>query len=468
MQQTYLIDLQTGQSRLVVAAPHDFVTNVLWSPDSRSFVFGPTYLPPPGDAQSLAGRAMIEIDVPSGRTRRVPASDEVTTRRVLDGLVWADRDTIVMQTGDVREAARRSGGRWRSVAPPAPQVLEPAVRLEVRQDENTPPRLFAIDASGDARMIFDPNPDLTARFALGHVERFRWEGADGRMWSGTLYYPVGYEEGRRYPLVIQAHGHAGPGEFSLNGFGGSHPAMGPSTSIYVAQPLAGRGIVVLQMEDQDIFDLEEANAYMRAYETAISSLDARGLIDPARVGIGGFSRTGWHILYALTHSDFEFAAAIVSDNIDAGYFQGALMPGYFLSEHGGLSYGEGLERWLETAPPFSVERVRTPLRLQTEGAWNAPFLLASWEMFSRLRHLNRPVEYYVVPDVLNGSHALQNPTQVLASQQGAVEWFDYWLNGELPAAIERREDLHRLRALRDRVSVGPRAPLLDWSVTARP
>ena len=52
-----------------------------------------------------------------------------------------------------------------------------------------------------------------------------------------------------------------------------------------------------------------------------------------------------------------------------------------------------------------------------------------WEMFSRLRYLRRPVELYMVPDVEHGSHAMQNPGQLLASQQRAVDWFDFWLNG---------------------------------------
>jgi dienelactone hydrolase len=472
LQQAYLVDLQSGQSRTLLAAPLNFWTRFAWSSDSGSLVVGPTYLPTPTDAQGLAGKAMTEIDIPSGRARRIPVDEEISGRRALDRLDWVDPDLLVMENAGQRAAVRREGGRWRSVpVPTAVSAPLPTVRIEMRQDENTPPRLFAVDGrSGAERMIFDPNPGLTSRFALGHVERLLWEAPDGRRWSGMLYHPVGEQAGHRYPLVIQTHGHAGIGEFSLNGKGGSHPALGVGISVYAAQPLAGRGMFVLQMEDQSIpGGPAELVAYREAYESAIAELDRRGLIDTHRVGISGFSRTGWHALFALTHSNFEFAAALVSDNHDGSYFQGTMSPGSMQYELGALPFGAGLVSWLERSPGFSVERVRTPLRLQMESPDNAPALLNAWEIFSRLRHLGRPVEYNILPNALHGSHALQNPAQALASQQGAVEWFDYWLNGVEPAgagAAERRAEFARLRDLRDAALAQPRAPLLDWSARA--
>src|SRR5262249_56041234 len=43
---------------------------------------------------------------------------------------------------------------------------------------------------------------------LGGGEAVGWEGPDGRSIEGVLIYPVGYEAGKRYPLV--AHIHGGP------------------------------------------------------------------------------------------------------------------------------------------------------------------------------------------------------------------------------------------------------------------
>lgn len=476
LHQLYAIDLQTGVSRVILAAPLPLGTGsrIQWSPDGSSFIWGPTYLPTPTDPQGLTGRAVVEVEVASGRTARIPVPETLAGSGRLDAIEWISNDLIVMTGGSTRAAAVRSGGQWHPAPPPevTPARAAPAIELQLRQDENTPPRLFAIDTrTHEERLVYDPNPALTERFALGHVERFVWAGPEGRRWNGVLYYPVGYQRGRRYPLVIQTHGLAGPGEFSLNGMGGSRPTMGVGVSIYAAQPLAGRGIFVLQMEDQR-FDSgpEEAEGYMHAYEAGIAHLDRHGFIDPARVGLAGYSRTGWHALYALTHSSFEFAAAVASDNIDAGYFSGTLIPGYYQHELGSMPFDDGLENWLERSPGFSVNRVRTPLRLQMEGVSRTADLLQHWEVFARLRHLGRPVEFNVVPDVLHGSHWLQNPAQALASQEGAVDWFDFWLNDRIPEGTTeaRRAELLRLRGQRDQAIASPREPLLDWTAQPRP
>jgi hypothetical protein len=89
-------------------------------------------------------------------------------------------------------------------------------------------------------------------------------------------------------------------------------------------------------------------------------------------------------------------------------------------------------------------------------------------MFSRLRQLDLPVEFYVIPDVEHGSHNLQNPGQILAVKQSTVDWFDFWLNDREGADRRKAEQYTRwreLRKLRDAALDNPRRPLLDWTAT---
>jgi dipeptidyl aminopeptidase/acylaminoacyl peptidase len=337
-----------------------------------------------------------------------------------------------------------------------------------------PPTLHAVNrATGQERLVFDPNPGLAARFALGRVEPVSFADRDGRWWSALLYHPVGERADRHYPLVIQAHGHAPASSFSLYGLGLAAPGTGPSWSVYAAQPLAGRGIAVLQIEDKRIAGTSgtprEPQMYQRAFEAGVDYLAGRGLVDRDRVGLSGFSRSGWHIEYALTHSDLVFAAALTSDNLSGGYVEDSLTPGGLDRENGGPPFGTGLASWLETAPAFSAERVRTPLRGQVESGGLAGMLF-KWELFARLRRLGAPVELAVVPHVDRGSHNLLNPSQLLAVKQGAVDWFDFWLNGREdpdPTKAAQYERWRGLRAKRDALAKVPRPPLLDWSAEPR-
>ena len=472
LKQLYLVDLRSGGSRPILRAPQSFWPKASWAHDSSGVAFGPASLPQPTDNEGLSGKAMVEIDIPSGEIRRIPVDEALVKSGRLDALHWTERDQLVMASSDVRSAAIKRGDDWVVAIPSAVQAGAPKIEVELRQSDNDPPQLYAVDrVTGAQRLVFDPNPGLARRFTLGHVEPLSWTAPDSRQWHGKLYYPASYRKGRTYPLVIQTHGQAANGEFSLNGLGGWRPALGVGVSVYAAQPLAGKDIMVLQMEDQSFTSgPQEAEAYMQAYDAAVDQLAESGLVDPKRVGLQGYSRTGWHVLYALTHSDREYAAAIVSDNIDAGYMQGTLSPGYYEHEIGKLPFGEGMKAWLENSPTFAVDRVRTPLRVQADGVTEPAGLLGPWEFFSRLRQLGRPVEYHVVPDVTKGSHALQNPAQAYASQQGAVDWFDFWLNGHEPDLGDdqgRAEELRAMRKAQERLSKHPRPPLLEWSALPR-
>jgi len=72
--------------------------------------------------------------------------------------------------------------------------------------------------------------------------------------------------------------------------------------------MAARGMLVLQVREIPISPSvmsspQEVETMREGYVAAIEQLDAEGLIDPHKVGIIGFSRTGWHVLNTLLHAD---------------------------------------------------------------------------------------------------------------------------------------------------------------------
>ena len=173
---------------------------------------------------------------------------------------------------------------------------EPRVpELTLEESLNLPPRI-AVTYGDERKVLLDLNPQFE-KMKFGHVEAVRWKARDGHEVEGGLYYPADFVPGRKYPLVIQTHGFK-PDRFQMDG---------PYTSVFAAQPLAAKGIMVLQAEKPDrsavlghLATEGEARWRISAYEGAIDYLDARGLIDRSRVGIMGFSRTCWYVKYALT------------------------------------------------------------------------------------------------------------------------------------------------------------------------
>src|SRR3546814_15451920 len=74
-----------------------------------------------------------------------------------------------------------------------------------------------------------------------------WKDQEGGTWEGRLFYPVGYRQNRRYPLVIQTHVWGRRVDFTLYGRGSISPTLGPGRSVYLAQPLANTGLAVLPL-----------------------------------------------------------------------------------------------------------------------------------------------------------------------------------------------------------------------------
>ena len=460
IRQMFVADLETGTIRPLWSAPAVLVTTKsAWSPDGRSVLVGPTFLPiEHADAAGLAGVAVAEVDVKTGHYRQVPIPQDATPQDsrslfalTLRSLKWLGPDKIEVVYPSSTLQFARAAKDWKlasEVAGTSQNSPEAApVRVEFREDDNTPPVLYAIDRAGTERMVLDPNPGLKD-FTLGRVEFIDWKDKQGRAWRGRLYHPVNEPgNGKRVPLVIQTHGYAPHGEFSLYGKGSpvvGTPGLGPGISIYAAQPLANRGIAVLQIGDDEVSPLlgtpREVKAYNDGFESAVAYLVDRGLVDASRVAIAGFSRTGWPVMYALTHSSLHYAAAIVSDNSDGGYIQAAMTgwsPAASSSITGAEPFGEGLKTWLDNAPAFAIDKLNTPLRMQIESVRVGGFLQV-WEVYSRARYLHKPVELYVIPNVDRGSHNLQNPEQCYASQQGAVDWFVKYLNPQATGHAEAK------------------------------
>jgi len=85
-----------------------------------------------------------------------------------------------------------------------------------------------------------------------------------------------------------------------------------------ARPMAARGMLVLQVREIPISPSvmsspQEVETMREGYVAAIEQLDAEGLIDPHKVGIIGFSRTGWYVLNTLLHATKYFAAATLAE-----------------------------------------------------------------------------------------------------------------------------------------------------------
>jgi hypothetical protein len=461
-----LIDLREATSKLLWNAPHSSRGRPQWSPTGDHLLLVPTFLPPDDNHPlGLTGNAAAVLDVSTGQYRVMPT--DLTARNV-EHAQWQSPTTIEVTTTNQLATDLRTdrfvltNGQWQrgSLNDGDPTDADnsrhkPLIDIQTRQSLNTPPQIFAVDSrSGAERLLIDTNPHLLDTFKLGRVERMSGKLPNGKEWIAQLMYPADFQAGKTYPLVIQSmYGKTfGPEDFSLlDSWGNSGLGLGPSNlAAYPGQLLATRNIAVLQLSTVGRSpDDQQGAEYQLAFETLAEQLSASGLIDRNKIALDGFSQNGYWVEYALTHSAFPFAAAVASDNYDPSYFQSALTnwrEADVLSNGGARAFGSGLQEWFKRAPGFNADHIHTPLRLIGQSG-GVELLMAKWEIYSRLRALHKPVEFYMMPDAnIYPSHVPQNPRQIMAIQEGVIDWFGFWLLGSEDTSPEKREQYRRWHA----------------------
>jgi len=456
--QYWVVDTKAGKSHPLMNAPNVRRANFKaeCSPDGSRVIVGPTFLPTEGRTESgIRGSAVADVNLITGRVTELPVPDKL--QGTLFPKAWGSDGIVVLQNESKTLSLAESAGNWRVIKRGAGLTVpnrSASINVKVLQDLNSPPALYRIDASSKLpHKIVELNPEL-ANKKLGHTIEFHWTDSSMRSWTGTLYYPVGStEKSKAAPLVVQIGG-APPGHNTFSPLGIDIPTA------YAAQVLANHGIAVLNVyhPDRGLAETQltprEPEVIQEGVESAVTKLTEIGIASNEHVGLLGFSRAGWYVQYILTHSQFDYAAANVCDNIDASYLQFILTGKDFQSEMkldiGAAPIGDGMMQWLAQSPGFRTERIRSPLRLERDegGKWGTAIALASWETFSRMRTLDQPVELYIIPDLKQGQHQLEGPRQQLASREGTVDWFDFWLNGHEDSSPNKREQYIRWRTLR--------------------
>jgi dipeptidyl aminopeptidase/acylaminoacyl peptidase len=331
-------------------------------------------------------------------------------RRITDSAgIWKEEQRIKLPTTGLRGLAAAPGDTRRFVG--------------VHQTPTVPPDLWLLDAqTGRKAALTEINPELAGQ-TLGRVEKIKWLGSNEAHHGGYLIYPVNYRSGTRYPGVIMCKSwddafiHGGSDGLSSN---------------FAPQALANCGFVVLMLMDavgpypkgtwaRLPGGISEAFRAMDGYESARRELDRRGLIDVARAGLMGFSRTSWTVDFTITHSRETWAAAVSADSgiYNYGTYLGdkSLRRG-MAAMYGGPPYGESFQVWRDYAPAFSAQHVRTPLLMQYHGK-----VSMAAEFYAALTTQGKPVELVLFPE---GKHILELPLQ---RDRNPCEF-----RGEIPAA----------------------------------
>ncbi len=273
--------------------------------------------------------------------------------------------------------------------------------------------------------VSDSNPQV-AKLALGSTETVRWKAKDGVEVEGLLIKPLGYEKGRRYPLIVQLHG--GPAGADMNTFQGR----------YVTYPhvYAAAGYAVLQPNYRgstnygEAFTRQIGGNFMRlSYGDIISGVDhliREGIADPDRLGMMGWSAGGHLSSWTLTQTDRFKAISTGAGAVNwiSMYAESDVQSvrEFYL---GGRPY-DAWDAFVNESALKYVKNAKTPTLIHVGEADQRVPKPQSDELYMALKKLGVPVEYIVYPGM---PHGLTEPRYQLVKMVSEFHWFEKWIKG---------------------------------------
>jgi dipeptidyl aminopeptidase/acylaminoacyl peptidase len=279
-----------------------------------------------------------------------------------------------------------------------------------------PAEVYAIEGT-NRRPLSRQNDALLAQLMLGPVEEVTWASPDGTRVHGLLTLPPKLQSQQPYPALLHLHG--GPTSQFANEFDFEQQYLAANGYVVLApnpRGSAGRGeryaaAIYGDWGNKDVADVLSGADY----------LVARGIADPARLGIGGWSYGGMLTNYTIAR-DGRFRAAV------SGAAESNLLAGYgtdmYIREYE-AEFGppwQNLQGWLKVSYPFvAADRITTPtLFLGGTLDYSVP-LLHSEQMYQALRSLGRDTRLVVYP---GQSHSFVRPSFRRDRLQRQLDWYN--------------------------------------------
>ena len=158
----------------------------------------------------------------------------------------------------------------------------------------------------------------------------------------------------------------------------------------------------------------------------VDALVDRGLADPDRVGMGGWSYGGYMSAMAATHHSPRFRAAIMGAGISNWIsFTGTTdIPDEMSIVHWNLPMHDNFRLYWERSPLSAIDKARTPT-LILYGASDARVHPAQGlELHQALKERGVPTEMVMYPRAGHGIRERAHMIDLLSRQ---LEWFDRYL-----------------------------------------
>ncbi|MGA8595540.1 MAG: S9 family peptidase [Bryobacteraceae bacterium] len=423
------VDVESGAIRSVAATPAAEDTP-LYSPDGRWIAYRRSDIPP---AWAIDFRICV-VPVSGGQAREL--SETFNREPSLIGWARDSRSVLVEESLGTTRALYRVplDGPPISLYAPGKGDFSGASLNSTRtvigfsaQDSATPTEAYALPLVGAATptQASHVNADMP-KLPLGSTRVIRWKGSGDLDIEGLLTYPVGYQEGKPYPLIVISHGGP-PSNFSQDFIA--------LPSHYPIAAFASRGYAVLRSNVRGSTGYGKRFRYANYSDwgggdfhdmmAGVDKVIEMGVADPARLGIAGWSYGGYMTSWAITQTHRFKAASIGAPVTDLASMNGTADMWTFTPDYMHAESWENPEVYIKHSPVYNAKGVTTPALIQQGSDDTVVPLGQGEEYYNALQAQGVPVRMVVYP---RSGHSPRESKIVRNIMQENLAWFDKYLS----------------------------------------
>jgi dipeptidyl aminopeptidase/acylaminoacyl peptidase len=411
-------------------SPFGWLERLAWSPDGTELAFTVIFDGYPAEVL-IAEWMNNEVLV-----RRLKRPEGLSLRGYGSPLQWRGQDLLFLGEEKARvrlcSAAEVQGGKQGPI-----QVITPGdVQVQafhfndsgtkgvaIIGDASHLADVFLVEKDTSSRRLTKVNPQ-SDRWKMPQVSLVSWKGAHGDPVEGILELPPDARPGEKLPLIVEIHG-------------------GPTMATYLAMQfwiygrtlLPARGYAILSPNyrgstgygDHFLTELvgHENDIEVEDILKGVDALVERGIADPDRLGVMGWSNGGYLTNCLITKTTRFKAASSGASIVDTVLEWGSNdEPAYAISFKQGFPWSRP-DNYRKTSPTYQLDKIRTPTLIHVGGSDERCPPSNSRMLYRALKEYVRvPTELLIYPGEPHGLATYQHRK---AKMEWDLAWFEKYL-----------------------------------------
>jgi dipeptidyl aminopeptidase/acylaminoacyl peptidase len=284
----------------------------------------------------------------------------------------------------------------------------------------------------DGRKLTNVGDAFTSGRELVEPERFTAVSADGYEVDAWVVRPAGFEEGKRYPALLNIHG--GPfAQYGTGFFDESQVYAGGGYVVLFSNPRGGSGYSeahgrAIRGPIGDAgpgWGTRDYDDLMAVVDTALEKFD---FVDRDRLGVIGGSYGGYMTSWIIGHTN-RFKAAVSERAVNnlVSMFGSSDIFWVFERQFGGPMW-DHMDAYIEKSPSTYAKNIETPVLVMHSEQDLRCNIEQGEHLFNLLRLMGKDVEMLRFPAESHELSRAGSPVHRVQRFEAILEWFGRYLS----------------------------------------